>query len=64
MTMVTAHLIGLATGLWLGFVWVIWGFGDMVLVALVGIVGYLIARVLTGQLSIDEVAGRMGIRRS
>jgi hypothetical protein len=61
--MAMTHLIGLATGLWLGFVWVIWGFGDMVLVALVGVVGYLIARVLTGQLDLDEVAGRIGLRR-
>jgi ABC-type transport system involved in cytochrome c biogenesis permease subunit len=57
------HLAGLAIGLWLGFIWVVWGFGDMVLVALVGIVGYLVARVLTGQLRVDDIADRMGIRR-
>lgn len=62
--MVQSHLVGLAAGLWLGFLWVIWGFGDMVLVALVGVVGYLIARALSGQLNLDDVADRMGIRRS
>lgn len=57
------NLIGLALGLWLGFVWVVWGFGDMVLVALVGIVGYVIAKVMTGDLDIPASLRRLSERR-
>ena len=56
-------LIGLALGLWLGFIWVIWDFGDMVLVALVGLVGYFIGRLLAGDLDLGPVAARIGLRR-
>jgi Small integral membrane protein (DUF2273) len=56
-------LIGLALGLWLGFVWVIWDFSDMVLVALVGLVGYLIGRLVAGDLDLGPLAGRLGLRR-
>jgi Small integral membrane protein (DUF2273) len=56
-------LIGLALGLWLGFVWVVWDFSDMILVALVGLVGYLIGRLVAGDLDLGPLAGRLGLRR-
>ncbi len=45
-----SKLVGMAVGLWLGFVWVVWGFGDALLVALGGVVGYLIVLAATGEL--------------
>jgi hypothetical protein len=50
-----AKVLGAALGLWLGFIWVIFSFGDMVLVALVGLVGYLIGRFLMGQLDLGAL---------
>jgi hypothetical protein len=56
-------LIGLAVGLFLGFVWVIWSFGDMVLVALVGLVGYVIGAVVSGHLDLPAALQRLAARR-
>lgn len=61
--MASEKLIGLAVGLFLGFVWVIWSFGDMVLVALVGLVGYLVGAVMTGQLDLSAAIDRLSRRR-
>ena len=61
--MTSPKLIGLALGLWLGFVWVVWDFSDMILVALVGLVGYLIGRLVAGDLDLGPLAGRLGLRR-
>ena len=44
-------LIGLGIGLWLGFVWVVWGFGEALLVALAGVVGYIVVLAITGELN-------------
>lgn len=43
-------LIGIAIGLWLGFVWVVWGFGEALLVGLAGLVGYVVVMAITGEL--------------
>ena len=56
-------LIGLLTGLWLGFIWVIWSFGDMVLVALVGVLGYLAGRLVSGELDLNSAWQRVSERR-
>jgi hypothetical protein len=56
-------LVGLIVGLWLGFIWVIWDFGDMVLVALIGLVGYLVGRVVTGELDVQGHLQRLSDRR-
>lgn len=61
--MVSEKVIGLLVGLFLGFVWVIWSFGDMVLVALVGVVGYLVGAIVSGQLDLGAVLARLGARR-
>lgn len=44
-------LIGVGIGLWLGFVWVAWGLGEALLVALAGVVGYVVVLAATGELS-------------
>ena len=42
---------------------VVWGFGDAVLVSLVGDVGYAIAAAVAGELDLAEAARRLGPRR-
>ncbi len=56
-------MVGLAVGLWLGFIWVVWGFGDMVLVAVAGVVGYVVARVISGDLDLQAALRRLSERR-
>jgi hypothetical protein len=56
-------LIGLTIGLWLGFVWVIRDFDDMILVGLAGLIGYLTARILANDLDLGPLATRIGLRR-
>jgi hypothetical protein len=43
-------LIGMSLGMWLGFIWVVWGFGDALLVALAGAIGYMVVLAVTGEL--------------
>jgi hypothetical protein len=57
------NVVGLAVGLWLGFIWVVWGFGDMVLVALAGAVGYVVAKVLSGDIDLQTSLRRLSERR-
>jgi hypothetical protein len=45
-----AKLIGMSLGLWLGFIWVVWGFGEALLVALAGAIGYVVVLAVTGEL--------------
>lgn len=61
--MSTQKIVGLFAGLFLGFVWVIWEFSDAVLVALVGLVGYLIGAVLSGELDLLNGLRRLQSRR-
>jgi len=56
-------VVGLGVGLWLGFIWVVWGFGDMVLVALAGAVGYVVAKVLSGDIDLQTSLRRFSERR-
>ena len=57
------NVVGLAVGLWLGFIWVVWGFGDMVLVAVAGVVGYVVAKVISGDLDLQASLRRLSDRR-
>jgi len=57
------NVVGLGVGLWLGFIWVVWGFGDMVLVALAGAVGYVVAKVLSGDIDLQTSLRRLSERR-
>jgi hypothetical protein len=48
---------GLFVGLLLGFVLVLEGFGEMLIVALFGAVGYLVMRVVEGELDLTQYIG-------
>lgn len=61
--MVSEKLIGLLVGLFLGYVWVIWSFGDAVLVALVGLVGYVVGAVVSGNLDLGAALQRLSSTR-
>jgi hypothetical protein len=49
--------VGLFVGLILGLALVIEGFGAMLVVAFVGALGYLTAKVIEGELDLSEVIG-------
>ncbi|GAC1523100.1 MAG: hypothetical protein NVS2B16_31220 [Chloroflexota bacterium] len=51
-------LAGLIVGLVFGWVWIQDSFADAVLVALTGLIGYLIGAVLTGEIDVVEVLAR------
>lgn len=50
-------LVGLFVGLFLGLALAFGGFGDMLIVAFFGALGYLIAKVLVGELDVTEYLG-------
>ena len=50
-------LVGLFVGLFLGLALAFGGFGDMLIVAFFGVLGYLIAKVLVGELDVTEYLG-------
>ncbi|CAN5669322.1 hypothetical protein BH20ACT1_BH20ACT1_12500 [soil metagenome] len=51
-------VVGLFTGLLLGFVLVLRDFGDMLVVALFGALGYVVMKVVEGELDLGEVMER------
>jgi hypothetical protein len=51
------------TGLILGLTLVFGNFGDMLIVALLGLIGYLIARFLDGNLDVQSWLARSRFRR-
>ncbi len=51
-------VVGLFTGLLLGFVLVLRDFGDMLVVALFGARGYVVMKVVEGELDLGEVMER------
>lgn len=61
--MTREKIVGLALGLVLGFVWVVWSFEDMFLVALAGLAGYLLAGFFAGQVDPSALSRRFGTRR-
>jgi hypothetical protein len=62
--MTQVKLIGLALGLWLGFVWMAWSFSDMVLVALAGLVGYGVGALVAGDVDVERFIGPLTGRAS
>ncbi len=56
-------VVGLFTGLVLGVVLVVGDFADMLLVAFCGSVGYLVMRVVEGEVDLTEVMERTRRRR-
>lgn len=58
-------VIGLFTGLLLGLGWTMDGFSGMAVVALLGLVGFVIGRVIEGELDLTPyLSGRNARRRS
>jgi xanthosine utilization system XapX-like protein len=51
-------LAGLIVGLVFGVIWVRVSFADAVLVALVGIIGYYVGAVLTGEIELADILAR------
>ena len=51
-------LAGLIVGLVFGVIWVRDGFADAVLVAVVGIIGYYVGAVLTGEIELADILAR------
>ena len=51
-------LTGLIVGLVFGVVWVRDSFADAVLVAVVGIVGYYVGSILSGEIDLGEILAR------
>jgi hypothetical protein len=56
--MVSGTAVGLLTGLLLGLALIVGNFGDMLIVALFGAIGYLVARVLQGDLDLNDLIGQ------
>lgn len=57
-------MVGLFVGLLLGIVLVLEGFGEMLIVALFGALGYVAVKVIEGELDLSEYVGRSRGRRS
>lgn len=55
-------VVGLFTGLVLGVVLVLRDFGDMLVVALCGALGYVVMRVMEGELDLGDFVERMRSR--
>ena len=53
----TTTVVGLFVGLFLGLALAFGGFGDMLIVAFFGALGYLVAKVLVGELDVTEYLG-------
>jgi len=53
----TPTVVGLFVGLFLGLALAFGGFGDMLIVAFFGALGYLVAKVLVGELDVTEYLG-------
>jgi hypothetical protein len=56
--MVSTTAVGLFVGLLLGLALIIGDFGDMLIVALFGAIGYVVARVLQGDLDLNDLMGQ------
>jgi hypothetical protein len=54
---VHASVIGLFVGILLGFALILEEFGAMLIVALLGIVGFIVGRVLAGELDLTQYLG-------
>ncbi len=56
-------VVGLFVGLLLGLAVIIEGFGAMLLVGLFGLIGYLVMKVVRGELDVNEYLGGFSSRR-
>ncbi len=53
-------MVGLFTGLLLGLAWVVGGFDAFVGTAVLGVIGFLIGKVVSGQLDLTPYPGGRG----
>lgn len=51
-------VVGLFVGLILGFTWASQGFGEMLGVALAGIAGFIVMKVVEGEIDLGDVVDR------
>lgn len=51
-------LIGVIIGLSFGAAWIQWGFGSAVLVAFVGLIGYLVGAFFAGEIDVIQLLAR------
>lgn len=58
-----APIVGLFVGLILGLALIIDGFAEMLLVALFGLIGYVVAKVARGELDLGQYLGGTTQRR-
>jgi voltage-gated potassium channel Kch len=56
--MMRGTTVGLFAGLLLGIALVVGDFGDMLVVALFGAIGFVVARVLEGDLDLNDLVSR------
>jgi hypothetical protein len=57
---VSAATIGLFVGLFLGLAWVFGGFFDMIGVAFCGALGFLVVKVVQGEIDLSDFGDRFG----
>lgn len=62
--MISNRAIGLLVGLALGAVWVAWGFGAALLCAVLAFLGWLIAGIVSGEVSLQDIVNELRGRRS
>ena len=55
---------GLLLGAILGLALILEGFGDMLIVALIALIGWVVARVIEGDLDLNDVLSRAGKDRN
>lgn len=59
----STRMVGLFIGLVLGIVWVAFGFGAMLLCAVMAFLGWLVAGIVTGTVSLPDILGELQGRR-
>ncbi len=62
--MVSSRTVGMLVGLVLGIVWVAFGFGAALLCAGLAFLGWLIAGIATGTVSLPDIISELRGRRS
>lgn len=61
--MISSRMIGILVGLVLGIVWVVFGFGAALLCGVLAFLGWLIAGVVSGEVSLPDIMSELQGRR-
>ncbi len=59
----TPTVTGLFVGLILGFALIVGNFGDMLIVALFGAIGFIVMKIVEGEIDLDALTNRQSRRR-